>query len=291
MVRVFKARGWYLFLLPFFLVFLVFSVYPIVYTLVLSFSETSLRGIERITWFRNYAKLIMDSTFWLALKNTLQYTFTYLIIGMSLALFFAVLLNRKIKFKGLFRAMFFIPVITSDVAVAKIWMQLYQDDFGPLQHWFGALGIRVGWLTDPRMVMWSIAFLAIWQGLGYYVVLFLAGLQGIPDDLYEAAQLDGAGAFRQFFSITVPSLSTTIVLTSVMAAINCLQVFTPIQLITAGGPASASNTLGFYLYRQAFEWINSGYASTIAVALFVIILIFTMLQNMAINRWLSGGER
>lgn len=289
--RILKARLWYLFLMPFFFVFIVFSVYPIIYTLILSLSETSLRGIERMSGLDNYVKLMNDPTFWLALKNTLQYTFTYLVIGMSLALLFAVLLNRKIRFRGLFRAMFFIPVITSDVAVAKIWMQLYQEDFGPLSHWLSALGVRVGWLTNPRMVMWSIAILAIWQGLGYYVVLFLAGLQGIPDELYEAAQIDGAGAVRRFFSVTIPSLSTTIVLTSVMASINCLQVFTPIQLITAGGPANASNTIGFYLYRQAFEWINNGYASTIAVALFAVILVFTMLQNLAINKWLSGGER
>lgn len=287
--RVFQARRWYLFLLPFLAIFVVFSVYPIVYTLILSCSETSLRGIERITWLKNYAKLLSDPLFWQAFRNTFQYTFVYLVAGMSLALFFAVLLNRKIRFVGLFRALFFIPVITSDVAVAKIWMQLYQGEFGPLNRLLAPIGVQVGWLTNPRVVMWSIAVLAIWQGLGYYIVLFLSGLQGIPDELYEAAEIDGAGPVRRFFSITVPSLSATIVLTCVMATINCLQVFTPIQLITEGGPANSSVTLGFYLYRQAFEWINRGYASTLAMVLFVTILAFTMAQNFAINKWLGGG--
>lgn len=290
MKRFFKARNWYVFLLPFLAVFVVFSVYPILYTLILSCSETSLRGIERVTGLKNYATLISDPLFWVAFRNTFRYTLAYLVVGMSLALLFAVLLNRRIRFVGLFRALFFIPVITSDVAVAKIWMQLYQGEFGPLNRLLAPIGLQVGWLTNPRVVMWSIAVLAIWQGLGYYIVLFLSGLQGIPDELYEAAEIDGAGPVRRFFSITIPSLSATIVLTCIMATINCLQVFTPIQLITEGGPANSSVTIGYYLYRQAFEWINRGYASTLAMALFLIILAITMAQNYAINRWLGGGR-
>lgn len=173
--------------------------------------------------------------------------------------------------------------------MAKVWQQLYNNEFGLLNRVLGPLGLARNWLGDARLVLWSIAALAIWNGLGYYIVLFLAGLQAIPQELYEAAQIDGASPLKQFWYVTLPSLATTVVLTAVLAGINCLQVFTPIDLLTKGGPANASNTIGYFMYRHAFQWFNRGYASAISYVLFMIILVFSITQRMVISKWLGEG--
>lgn len=289
LLKIYKGRSWYVLILPFFTLFAVFWVFPIIYSLVLSFAEADLAGIAGFVGFANYRKLLETPLFWKALKNTLLYTVAYIGLGLPAALGFALLLNRDIKFKGLYRVIYFLPVITSEVAVSMIWNQLYNKDFGFLnQHIFlPFFKTTPGWLTDSRLALWSLVVFCVWQGVGYYIVLFLAGLQAIPFQLYEAAQIDGAGTVKQFFHVTLPSLAPSIVLISILAGINCLQVFIPMQILTRGGPAYSTYTLGLLIYNNGFDWYNRGLASAISYILLVIILVFSIIQRRIINKSLG----
>lgn len=286
---IYQSRNWYLFILPFFILFAVFWIFPIIYSLVLSFAEADLAGIVKFIGLANYLKLMENPLFWKALGNTLLYTAAYMLVGLSLALCFALLLNRDLKFKGLYRVIYFLPVITSEVAVSMIWNQLYNQDFGYLNQsiFLPLFKTAPGWLTDSRLALWSLAVFCIWQGVGYYIILFLAGLQAIPKQLYEAAQIDGAGLVKQFFGITLPSLAPSLVLICILAGINCLQVFIPMQIITRGGPAYSTYTLGLLIYNNGFDWYNRGLASAVSYVLLIIILAFSVLQRRIINQSLG----
>lgn len=284
-----KGGAWYLCLAPFFVLFAVFWIFPILYSLVLSCAEADLAGIARFIGLGNYAKLLQTPLFWKALGNSFRYTLAYMAIGLTLALFIALLLNRDIRFKGFYRVVYFLPVITSEVAVSMIWNQIYNKEFGYLnQHLFTPLfKIAPGWLTDARLALWSLTALCIWQGMGYYIVLFLAGLQAIPRQLYEAAQIDGAGPVKQLLRVTLPALAPSIVLIFIIAGINCLQVFIPMQIITRGGPADSTYTLGLLIYNHGFDWYNRGMASAISYVLLAIVLGFSVLQRQVIHKWLG----
>ncbi len=289
LLNIYKGRNWYVFILPFFILFAVFWVFPIIYSLVLSFAEADLAGIAAFVGFANYAKLMETPLFWKALGNTFLYTIGYMGIGLTLALGFALLLNQDLKFKSFYRVIYFLPVITSEVAVSMIWNQLYNKEFGFLNQniFLPLFKTAPGWLTDSRLALWSLLVFCIWQGIGYYIILFLAGLQAIPLQLYEAAQIDGAGAVRQFLNVTLPALAPSIVLIAILAGINCLQVFIPMQIITRGGPAYSTYTLGLLIYNNGFDWYNRGLASAISYVLLVIILVFSVIQRRIINKSLG----
>ena len=203
-----------------------------------------------------------------------------------LALLMAVLLNRQLKGMAIFRTLVFIPVITSMVAVSLVWSMLYEDNSGLLNILLGYLGLGpVHWLTDTNMAMISIAIMSVWKGLGYNMTIFLAGLQGVPGELYEAATIDGANSVQKFFKITVPMIGPTTYFVTLMALIGSLQVFDQVNIMTGGGPVDATKTVAFYLYQYGFQFYKMGYACAAAYVLFILVFIVSLIQNISSKKW------
>lgn len=270
-------------LLPSFVLFGVFTIYPIFHSLYLSFFNVSLISTKRsfVGW-NNYAALIKNPTFQKAVLNTITYTLGVVPVGILLSLVIAVLLNNKLRFQGLFRTAFFTPVITSMVAVAIVWSWLLEPNYGLINSFLSKLGIvGPGWLTDPKWALPSVILLSIWKNLGYNMVIFLAGLQDIPRDVYESADIDGATPLQKFGYITLPLLKAPMGFAAIMSVIKSMQVFGQIYVMTGGGPANSTMVMVYYLYQQAFEFYRLGYASAVAWVLFAVILVLTLIQNRA----------
>ena len=270
-------------LLPSFVLFGVFTIYPIFHSLYLSFFNVSLISTKRsfVGW-NNYAALIKNPTFQKAVLNTITYTLGVVPVGILLSLVIAVLLNNKLRFQGLFRTAFFTPVITSMVAVAIVWSWLLEPNCGLINSFLSKLGIAgPGWLTDPKWALPSVILLSIWKNLGYNMVIFLAGLQDIPRDVYESADIDGATPLQKFGYITLPLLKAPMGFAAIMSVIKSMQVFGQIYVMTGGGPANSTMVMVYYLYQQAFEFYRLGYASAVAWVLFAVILVVTLIQNRA----------
>ena len=270
-------------LLPSFVLFGVFTIYPIFHSLYLSFFNVSLISTKRsfVGW-NNYAALIKNPTFQKAVLNTITYTLGVVPVGILLSLVIAVLLNNKLRFQGLFRTAFFTPVITSMVAVAIVWSWLLEPNYGLINSFLSKLGIAgPGWLTDPKWALPSVILLSIWKNLGYNMVIFLAGLQDIPRDVYESADIDGATPLQKFGYITLPLLKAPMGFAAIMSVIKSMQVFGQIYVMTGGGPANSTMVMVYYLYQQAFEFYRLGYASAVAWVLFAVILVVTLIQNRA----------
>ncbi|MEA4884855.1 MAG: sugar ABC transporter permease [Clostridia bacterium] len=268
-------------LLPSMAIFCLFTVYPVIYSLYLSFFDCSLLGGQKtFIGFGNYARMMASSDFRVALANTAKYAIGTVPIGATLSMFVAVLLNMKLRGRGLYRVAYFMPVVTSMVAVAIVWMWVFDPYYGL----FNALLEKVGisgpaWLADPRWSLPSVIMLGIWKNLGYNMVIFLAGLQDVPAEYYESAEIDGAGAWQKFLYVTMPLMRTTIGFVLVMSTIKSFQVFGQVYVMTGGGPMNSTMVLVYYIYRQAFEFYKSGYASAVAWFLFALILVLTMLQK------------
>ncbi len=273
-------------LLPNLLGFLVFTVFPVVASFVLSFSEWDLLSPMKFVGADNYVKLVSDETFWKVLWNTFYFTLGTVPVGIALALLLAVALNKKIRGVKLFRAMYFLPVISSTVAVAIVWQWMYNPHFGLLNYILSVFGIEGPlWLTSTTWAMPAVIITSIWKGLGFNMLLFLAGLQGIDAQFYEAAKIDGANSVRQFLHITIPLLSPTTFFVTVMCIISSFQVFDQIHVMTQGGPARSTSVLVHYLYQNAFQYFKMGYASAIAYILFIIVFVVTMLQFKRTKSW------
>ncbi len=273
-------------LLPNLLGFLVFTVFPVVASFVLSFSEWDLLSPMKFVGADNYVKLVSDETFWKVLWNTFYFSLGTVPVGIALALLLAVALNKKIRGVKLFRAMYFLPVISSTVAVAIVWQWMYNPHFGLLNYILSVFGIEGPlWLTSTTWAMPAVIITSIWKGLGFNMLLFLAGLQGIDAQFYEAAKIDGANSVRQFLHITIPLLSPTTFFVTVMCIISSFQVFDQIHVMTQGGPARSTSVLVHYLYQNAFQYFKMGYASAIAYVLFVIVFVVTMLQFKRTKSW------
>ncbi len=231
----------YLFILPNFIGFVLFMLVPIIMALVFSFTNYDVISTMDFIGFENYIDLFTDDQFLISLRNTLWYCVLTVPSGVVLALLMAVLLNRQLKGMAIFRTLVFIPVITSMVAVSLVWSMLYEDNSGLLNILLGYLGLGpVHWLTDTNMAMISIAIMSVWKGLGYDMTIFLAGLQGVPGELYEAATIDGANSVQKFFKITVPMIGPTTYFVTLMALIGSLQVFDQVNIMTGGGPVDAT---------------------------------------------------
>jgi multiple sugar transport system permease protein len=283
-----NIAGW-LFLTPNLIGYIMFRLLPIVFSLILSFSKwnliSGLRGIQ-FTGLENYRNLIGDPTFHAAVKNTLIYVAAVVPSALILALILAVILNNLIFCKSAVRLFFFIPYIASVVSISIVWNILYLPSNGPINMFLRSIGITnpPGWLSSPQWALASIIFMSVWQVMGYYSIILLAGLQGIPGVLYEAADIDGAGGLTKFFRITIPMLSPTVFFVTVIAVINSFQVFTQINIMTDGGPGSSTVVLVQYIYQTAFLFNRIGYANTIGWALFVLVFAFTLLQFKFSNR-------
>ncbi|NMB20217.1 MAG: sugar ABC transporter permease [Firmicutes bacterium] len=268
-------------LLPSFIIFVAFTLYPIVYSLYLSFFNASLLSPNRtFVGLTNYSNLLQNPTFQKAVKNTIYYTLGVVPFGIALSLLVAVLLNGRLRLRSFFRAAFFAPVITSMVAVSIVWTWMLEPNYGLINNLLGLIGIAgPGWLTDPAWAMPSVILLSIWKNLGFNMVIFLAGLQNIPTEIYESASLDGVTPFQKTLYVTVPLMRGPIAFAVIVSMIKSMQVFGQIYVMTGGGPANSTMVIVYYLYQQAFEFYRSGYASAIAWVLFVAILLLTLIQN------------
>jgi multiple sugar transport system permease protein len=275
-----------LFLLPNLLGFLVFILWPLIASFGLSFTSWDL--LTPIKWIglENYKTLISDQVFWKVLWNTIYFTVGTVPVGIILSLFLAIALNQKIKGIKIFRALYFLPVISSLVAVAVVWQWLYNPPFGLLNYLLSLVGIDgPNWLSSTTWAMPAVIITSIWRGLGFNMLLFLAGLQGIPETYYEAAKIDGANWWVLFKNIMIPLLSPTTFFVVVMSIINSFQVFDQIYVMTGGGPARSTSVLVHYLYQNAFQYFKMGYASAIGYVLFFLVFTVTLIQLMRSKNW------
>lgn len=276
----YKDGTWaFLLLLPNIIGFFLFTLFPFVAAFFLSFTHWDL--LTPIEWagLSNYIELFRDDVFIKVFWNTIYFTAVSVPIGIVVSLFLAIALDQKIRGIKFYRAAYFLPVITSMVAVAVIWQWIYNPQYGLLNFLLGLVGIEgPSWLTSTTWAMPAIIITSIWKGLGFNMLIYLAGLQSIPESYYEAAQIDGARWFQRFWNITVPLLSPTTFFVTVMAVISSFQVFDSVYLMTQGGPARSTSVMVHYLYQNAFEFFKMGYASAMAYVLFFIILFVTLIQ-------------
>nr|WP_180211122.1 sugar ABC transporter permease [Blautia hansenii] len=276
--------GW-LFILPTIIGLIILNIIPIFQTVYQSFFKTGDFGKGNIfIGFENYTKVFGDAEIWQALLNTFKYAIIEVPFSIILALVLAVLLNRKMKGRSVYRTIIFLPMVAAPAAVAMVWRWLFNSDFGLLNNIFH---LNVKWVSDPKIAVYSIAVIGVWSILGYNMVLFLSGLQEIPHDYYEAAELDGATGIKSFFHITVPLLSPTIFFVLVTRVIGSLQVFDLIYMvIDKSNPAlEKTQSLVYLFYKYAFINKNMGYGATIVVVLLVITMIITAFQMIGQKKW------
>lgn len=268
----------YLFIAPAVLLFAVFTVYPVIASFILSFQK-SVGGEYFFTGFDNYTRLLGDDIFLKALQNT----FLILIIQVPIMIFLALVLanalnNQLLKLKGFFRTSFFMPSVTSLVAYAVLFSIMLQDD-GIFNSVLGLIGIdSIPWLSHPFWAKVSIIVAMTWRWTGYNMVIFLAALQNLSEDIYEAASLDGAGKWQKFYHITIPQLKPVILFSTILSTIGTLQLFDEPLNLTKGGPADSTMTLGLYIYQNGFEYFDFGYASAISYVVVVLVAILSFLQ-------------
>ena len=264
--------------------FFMFMVFPILATLFFSFTEYDLIGAPKIIGLDNYVELFRDPIIATTLNNTLVFTLITVPIGMAFSLLLAIFLDQKIAFKRFYRGAYFLPSITSMVAVSIVWQWIYNPEFGLMNYLLSFVGIRgITWLSSSSTSLLSLAIVNIWKSAGYNMMLFLAGLQGISNTYYEAGQLDGASKWKQFIHITLPMLSPNSFFIFIIYFISSFLVFYSFILMTKGGPGRSSSVLVHYLYQNAFQYFSMGYACAIAYLLFFIVLLVTML-NMRLER-------
>jgi len=272
---------------PNFLLLGVFVFWPIIYSLYLSFFKWNMISPKKtFLGFGNYQALFNDPVFWQVTRNTLILALATVIIKLSLALLFALQLNRKPKGGSLYRAIIFSPTFTTSVAVAMVWTWIFEPTFGLFRFVFKALGMASpNWLYNVNWSLPAVIIVLIWSGVGYDMVLFLAGLKNISEEIYDAALVDGVNPIQNFFYITFPLLSPTTFFLTVTSIIGALKAFDIISIMTDGGPMNSSNVFVLYLYQNAFKWFKTGYASAIALILFILIMVMTLIQNRLSKRW------
>jgi multiple sugar transport system permease protein len=280
-----QALWGYLFITPNFLGLAVFMLFPIVISLVLSFTNWDMVSDPELVGLANYERMIGDEQLWVSMRNTVVLALLSIPLGMAASLGLALALNKKLRGVNIFRAAFFLPVIASMVAVAMVWRWIYNSEFGILNYFLELVGIPgQSWLSNQALVLPSIALVMVWKSMGYNMVLFLAGLRAIPRHLYEAAELDGANAWQRFRNVTLPLLTPTLFFVTVMSIIGSFQVFDVVYIMTGGGPGDASRVFYYWLWQNAFEFFRMGYASAMAWLLFVILFTATLIQMRFIGR-------
>ncbi len=263
----------------------VFFFIPVIAAFAMSFTDFDIYSLgdwtkARFIGIKNYMNLFEDALFWTSLKNTFYYVIAATPVSIAVSLGAAILLNSKlIKLKGLFRLTYFIPVITTLVAVAIVWRFIYHPGFGILNYFLGMFGLSpVDWLGDPNWAMPAIILMAVWKNFGYNMIIFIAGLQNIPDYLYEASVIEGANGWQQFKSITIPMLAPTTFFISIITMIGFFQLFAEPYVMTQGGPLNKTLSIVQYMYHEGFRWWNMGYSASIAFILFFIIFAGTLIQ-------------
>ncbi len=284
----------YCFLAPSFLLFFTFMLIPIFMGFYISL--TNYNGFKQMDFigFKNYLDMFKDSYFTVSMKNNVIYTLGTVPLTIILALLLAVAVNTGIRGAGLFKTFYFFPYITSSVAVGIIWTLLFNPKVGPINNLLRSFGVAEdnlpGWLLSTTWALPAVMIVSIWKMAGYYMIIFLAGLQGINKELYEAADVDGAGKLTKFFKITLPLLSPTTFMILILSVIGSFQVFDLINIMTEGGPGRSTNVLVYRIYQEGFIYMNFGYASAEAYFLFAIILVITIIQFIGQKYWVHSGE-
>ena len=276
--------GW-IFLAPALVLIGVFFFVPVAASLLLSLTDFDIYAVAsaentRFVGLRNYRQLLETPLFWTSLQNTFYFALIGGPLTIAVSLGAALLVNAKlVRWKSLFRTIYFTPFVTTLVAVAIVWRYLYHTRYGLLNYGLEALGIApVDWLGDPRWAMPAIILMAVWKNFGYNMLIFIAGLQSIPDELYDAAKVDGAGPVRQFWNVTLPMLGPTLVFVGVVTMIGYFQLFAEPYVMTQGGPLRSTTSVVLLMYEEGFRWWRMGYAAAIAFVLFLVILIATLIQ-------------
>jgi len=275
----------YLLVSPYLLFLLVFVVFPVLFCFFLTFNKWNIIAPMHFIGFRNYSRLVHDRLFWKAILNTLQFLLLHIPLQLAVSLFLAYLLNQKIKAASFFRASFFMPVIVSGVVVTILWQQLLGFDTGIINRALVSLGIgKVGWLTNPNIAIYSIAAMATWKNVGLYVILFLVGLQTVPTQYYEAAKMEGATRWQQFYHITLPMINPTIFMVVILSTIGGFNLFIEPYIMTGGGPLNATLSAVLYIYKQAFQYYNMGYSATLGFFYAIMIMSVVVLQKKFIEK-------
>jgi len=279
------VRAAYFFAAPALLAIFIFFFLPIAAAFLMSFTDFDIYSLgdiskARFVGFKNYLLLLNNALFWKSLKNTLYFAFVGGPLSIATSLSVALLLNSKlIKFKSIFRLAFFTPVITTLVAVAVVWRFIYHPRFGLMNYFLGFFGINaIDWLGNPHWAMPALIILAVWKNFGYNMIIFIAGLQNIPDELYEASYIDGASKWQQFWNVTLPLLAPTTLFVSIITAIGYFQFFAEPYVMTQGGPLNSTLSVVLLMYQEGFRWWRMGYSASIAFILFTIILVVTLIQ-------------
>lgn len=271
--------GWS-FILPNFIGFAVLTLVPMGAAFVIAFMEWDSYSPPEWVGFDNFERMLGNQSFWIALGNTAYYAAGHIPLTMLAALGLALLLNKRIRGLGFFRTTMFFPYITSLVAVAVVWNMLFNPTMGPINQFLEWIGVQdpPGWTTTSAWSMPAVIITSVWRDMGYYMVLYLAGLQAIPQEYYEAAEVDGANAWQRFWNITIPSLRPTTFFVLVMVTIASFKVFDLIVVMTDGGPGRSTLVLSQLIYREGIKENRFGYSSAISLVLFVIVLVFTVVQ-------------
>ncbi|MFD2750418.1 carbohydrate ABC transporter permease [Virgibacillus siamensis] len=270
----------YLFLIPGCTILGAFIFYPMLQAIWLSFTKYNMVTDAEFIGFSNYEKLFNDDLFWQTLINTFTYVIGVVPALVILPIFLAVLVNQKLKGIGFFRSAYYIPVVTSLVVAGIAWDWVYKEN-GLLNYVLDLLHIinePVHWLTSTQTAIFAVMVVTVWKGLGYYMIIYLAGLQSIPEDLYEAAEIDGANWWKKITRVTIPMLMPFVLIVTIMSSIAAMKVFEEIYIMTGGGPLHSSETLVLYIYNEAFDRLNMGYASAAGVILFLLTLIFSIIN-------------
>jgi multiple sugar transport system permease protein len=275
-----EALNGYMFIAPNFIAMFIFVVIPICASLVLSFTNWDLLNPPEFIGLGNYTVNMMeDEQFWISLKNTALFSLLSIPVGIILALFFALLLNQALIGVNIYRAVVFLPVVVSMISVSMVWRWVFNTDVGILNYFLGFIGIDpIGWISDERYALISVAMVAIWKSIGFNMVILLAGLKGVPGHLYEAATIDGAGSLTKLFRITIPLITPSLFFVTIMSVIGSFQVFDVVYMITDGGPGDSTRVLYYWLWQNAFKFFQMGYASALAWIVFIILFIVTLIQ-------------
>ena len=274
----------YFFIAPYLIHFAVFIGFPLVFSLILIFHRWDI--ISPMVWvgLENFYKLLHDNLFWQAMANTGIFLLLHIPLQIAVALFLAIELNSKIRMRGFYRAAFFLPVVLSGVVISILWDQLYARETGLLNNLITHLGFtKIGWLTDPFLAMPAIAVMATWKNVGRYIVLFLIGLQSVPPQLYEAADIEGAGKWQKFWHITLPMINPTFLMVVLLSTIGGFSLFIEPYIMTGGGPLNKTLSAMLYIYKQGFFFYHMGYAATLGFAFSMIVLIVVLVQRRVVE--------
>lgn len=285
MFRYYKKYVPYLFLLPAGVLLLVFFFIPFLQTILLSFKDYS-ANIYNPTYvgLANYFKLMHSPVFYKVLFNTFLYLVLAVPVLAIIPLFLAILISQKIKGITVYKILIYLPVIVSIVVAAIAFKWLYAEQ-GILNYLIGLIGLEpIGWLTDTRFALVSVVIVTIWKGIGYYMMIYFAALMSVPKELYEACDIDGASPLRKHLTVTIPHIMPTIALVSTISAISAMKVFAEIYVMTKGGPLNSSKTIVYYIYERAFENLDLGYASAMAVILLIIVMAFSLINILFFER-------